>query len=594
MANTSQSSLINRSQLNFVGRDQHNIAHNTTNIINNLNVFNITSETTLAGLRPVDRSGYYVPPCMRGTRQWIIDRIHTWLDDPETPNVLWLSGSPGAGKSTIASTLVSQLMEMGRLGSSFFFKRADVALSNPAAVWRTVAFDLAQTDTVIAEKLTDNLNARKIDPMRADIESHFKYLIEEPLMECWRRRKESSPEDRSNTGIDEEGPNEHKTEGIRNAPVPHRPVVVVVVLDALDECGFDNAQSTQRRIFMDTILKWSHLPSSFKLLTTSRDHLIPLSFRQVSLRIPIETGDLTSHESNIDIQNFLEQHFAKIACMSPSLQSWPGPSIIKQLTDRAAGLFIWAETVVRFLKQGFPETQLDLILNAFREGGDIIDQLYLQILQLSFPNSQVLYTLRRVVGAIVLAKTPLHRADLGHFLGSQERESSIDFILENLSSVISTRNSDNRIYISHLSFAEFMCDRRRCHESFVIDLTTQNQIMTLACLHIMKAGLRFNICNLESSYLRNDDLDLAPRIKRFISTHLLYACCFWAEHLSTTEFNLELRDVVQEFMEVRLLYWLEVLSLVKRYNIASRALLLIGEWIRVSESSLFGTSNLKL
>jgi len=117
--------------------------------------------------------------------------------------------------------------------------------------------------------------------------------------------------------------------------------------------------------------------------------------------------------------------------------------------------------------------------------------------------------------------------------------------------------------------------------------------MTVACLHIMKAGLRFNICKIETSYLRNDDLDLVPRIKRFISTRLSYACCFWAEHLSTTKPDPKLRDAVREFMEFRLLYWLEVLSLVKKYNIASRALLLIGEWSRVSEFPLFGTSDLK-
>jgi pantothenate kinase-related protein Tda10 len=66
---------------------------------------------------------------MEGTRQWIIDQIHTWLNDFQAPNILWLGGSPGAGKSTIASTLVSQLAELGRLGSSFF---GDVALSDPA------------------------------------------------------------------------------------------------------------------------------------------------------------------------------------------------------------------------------------------------------------------------------------------------------------------------------------------------------------------------------------------------------------------------------------------------------------------------------
>jgi hypothetical protein len=91
---------------------------------------------------------------------------------------------------------VSELAEMGRLGSSFFFKRGDAALSDPAAVWRTVAFDLAQVDPVFAERLVVNLKERKVDLSRADIESHFKYTIEDPLMESWRRYSEGESDRR--------------------------------------------------------------------------------------------------------------------------------------------------------------------------------------------------------------------------------------------------------------------------------------------------------------------------------------------------------------------------------------------------------------
>ncbi|KIM75703.1 hypothetical protein PILCRDRAFT_33594, partial [Piloderma croceum F 1598] len=89
-------------------------------------------------------------------------------------------GSPGAGKSAITSTLVSNLQEAGLLGSSFFYKRGDIARGDPAACWRTIAFDLAQCDRVIAKTVVENIKGRKVDLERADIELHFKYLIEEP------------------------------------------------------------------------------------------------------------------------------------------------------------------------------------------------------------------------------------------------------------------------------------------------------------------------------------------------------------------------------------------------------------------------------
>jgi hypothetical protein len=186
------------SQFHNVGRDQYNY---TTNITHHHDPSHQETQAVLAALKPADRSGYYVTPCMQGTRQWIIDQIRTWLNDPQAPNILWLGGSPGAGKSTIASTLVSQLAEMGRLGSSFFFKRGDVALSDPAAVWRTVAFDLAQVDPIFSERLVVNLKERKVDATRADIESHFKHMIEDPFMESWKRNTQGLEDDRGHAYV---------------------------------------------------------------------------------------------------------------------------------------------------------------------------------------------------------------------------------------------------------------------------------------------------------------------------------------------------------------------------------------------------------
>lgn len=532
-------------------------------------------------LKPVDRSGYYVPPCTPGTRQWIVEMIRRWIEDPLLPNILWLSGSPGAGKSTIASTLVSSLMENERVFSAFFCKRGDAALSNPATVWRTVAFDLTKKDPVVAGRIVENLKKGKVDTSRADIELHFKYLIEDPLMESWKGYGRVP----SNDG---ETDAQHDDDGRlgQNKPIMYP----VVILDALDECGSDSSQSTQRRTFMDTVMKWSRLRPVFKLLITSRDQGIPLAFRNLCYHIPLETGSFVSPETNRDIQSFFNQRFAEIASEHPSLPlSWPGEPIITRLTDRAAGLFIWAETVIRFLNQGFPEEQLDLVLDGtFREEGDAIDELYRQILHLSFGPLQhagtvrILDTFRAVVGAIVLARTPLLREDLHHFLGKQEDESSIDFIIRKLSSVISVRDLDQRIHISHLSFTEFICDPKRCHETFVIDLGTHSRIMALTCFRIMNANLRFNICQIETSHLHNDKADLPTRIKKAIPDYLSYSCLFGADHLQYTAFDVEILKEVRSFMYHQLLHWLEVLSLLKKVKIPARALVLIGEWSRVS------------
>lgn len=103
--------------------------------------------------------------------------------------------------------------------------------------------------------------------------------------------------------------------------------------------------------------------------------------------------------------------------------------------------------------------------------------------------------------------------------------------------------------------------------------------MTLACLRIMKMGLRFNICNIETSYFSNVDLDLPLSIGE---PPLEYACVFWGNHLQATIIEVELRSAVRDFLFTRLLYWLEALSVLDMIKIASQTLILICKWSIVS------------
>ena len=90
------------------------------------NITNVNSASEvkelLSTLKPVDSGGYYVQPCMEETRENLLVEIDEWLEDFCAPNILWITGSPGSGKSTIASSLVPRLMKRRRLGSYFAFK----------------------------------------------------------------------------------------------------------------------------------------------------------------------------------------------------------------------------------------------------------------------------------------------------------------------------------------------------------------------------------------------------------------------------------------------------------------------------------------
>jgi hypothetical protein len=239
--------------------------------------------------------------CMEGTRQNILARVFEWIEDTDQSNILWLSGSPGAGKSAIASTVVSQLRDQNSrqqcLSSAFWFKRGDASLGDPASVWRTIAFGLACLDPVIQQSIIDVLGNQDIDT--AGIEDHFKYLVEGSLSKCPSSQ------------------------------------LVVVVLDALDECG-------SRKQLLRTLQRWRGLSKNCKLLVTSRTESdIQRCFDTGTLHIELQTGALVNEETSQDVSKFLAGEFARISEGYNSLPpKWPGETVIKQLTKQAAGLFI--------------------------------------------------------------------------------------------------------------------------------------------------------------------------------------------------------------------------------------------------------------
>jgi hypothetical protein len=86
---------------------------------------------------------------------------------------MWINGSPGVGKSAIASSLVSILAEKRRLGSFFFFKRGDANLGDPSALWRTVAYDLCQFHPFVKTIVVELLNR----PGFRDTDNFFSFRV---------------------------------------------------------------------------------------------------------------------------------------------------------------------------------------------------------------------------------------------------------------------------------------------------------------------------------------------------------------------------------------------------------------------------------
>jgi hypothetical protein len=507
-------------------------------------------DALLLELKPkgVDRSWPH-PECADGTRQDIFSKIDEWLNDFNAPNILWISGHPGAGKSAIASSLVERLFSSRRLGASFFFQRDNAATTTCHALWRMVAFELSRQYPSVRKSLVAKLRADEIRPTTINTRNLFGHYIFDSLV---------------------------ASEDIPAGRLP------VIIIDALDECGgLEEQASAEREALMKTIYDWSQLSKKFKLIVTSRGEMdIHQTFQRTShISIVISTGESVNIDSSNDIRAYLKHEFRTIAsCYPMSLDAeWPGDSTIDTLTKKAAGLFIWAKTIIQFIKMGPPKIQL----HSISEGGGIggMTDLYSRLLGTAFREQSVQYidVVRSIFATIILIKRPLSASAIMKLLNIES--DVMEDVCLRMRSVLDTHLL---LRISHQSFSDFLLDENACPRTFHIKPDYWSQFLTKACLKTMENGLEFNICRLESSYLRNSDIpDLASRVESCIHPELSYSCLFWIEHLSCSQYEDEIYHRIQDFMNDRFLYWLEVLSLCKEMNQASEMLGSLGHWMAV-------------
>jgi NACHT domain len=493
--------------------------------------------------------GPHVGECLEGTRLDLLERIKEWTTDFSAPNILWLKGHPGVGKSAIATSIAEHLRAMKRLGSRFFFQRQRASVMTPSALWRTIAYDLARRHPTIRKAIVTKLKEDDLSLTTVNVDSLFLHLIREPLIESGSNLEDLPP---------------------------------VVVIDALDECGgLEGQYSADRKALLRTFTSWSGLPARFKLIVTSRGEGDIERLFSTTRHFPIEipAGKAVEAQSSEDIRLFLTYQLREVALgYSKSLPpSWPGPQAIQELAKRAGGLFIWAETVTKFIRSGNPEGRLRLVLE--QAGTTYLDTLYEQILDTSFPNptASEITALCSVLGTVILAKAPLSLLAIAHLLSLEV--AAVEHICNGLQSLI---RSGNTLGFYHESFVDFLIDSNRRTSKFFIMRRQQSQVLIQACLRTMKENLRFNICGLESSHIVNADVpDLLSREKQHIPQHLSYSCSWWANHLAETAFDEEIFRDLEYFMQKQFLFWLEVLSIIKRVNLGSRALSLAANWILV-------------
>jgi hypothetical protein len=482
----------------------------------------------------------------------IVEWIHQTPTSPENEQlVYWLHGVAGCGKSAIASTIARRFKNLGRC-VHFFFDTSKQTELNPGKIFSTLSLNLA------------------------DIDAKWK----ESLVKVAGKSREL----RTTTNVKEQFENFFLKLAADFKPIGP----IVIVIDALDESGTreERAQLLQVLASLDGLMGYGR----FRFIIISRpEDDIQKAFDFKSWILSRSLTDVDEASIDDDIRRFVESELASEQAL---VQKWPTKPWVDFLVSRAEHLFQWAFVACNFIK-GTGEAGVNparrytyLCEHQTDARLDKLDRLYtIILLNLYGPGENDRTKLfRTVLGRVLSAREPLSLGALIELRADDEDEYDIKIILCSLGSLLRGVNSQHEpIQPLHASFLEFILDSGRSGD-FHVPARSEDKVLVISCLRAMNSLLRFNICHLESSYIKNSDItDLPSRVKENIPEHLSYACRHFADHLNCLEPDAEAQGLIKDFLYEKLLFWLEVLSLLGDTYPARAEILALQEWIEVSK-----------
>lgn len=483
--------------------------------------------------------------CLEDTRINILNETRKWLQDTESgENILWIVGAPGSGKSTVATTIAREFADAAPFCAKFFCSRDVRNLRDPRRIWRTLAYELAQSHEGVKAALMRILDEKKGNPQDDTVLDQFQQLIKDPL----------------ESHIKESRLQLHKS------PYP------VVVIDAIDECYSSNGDDWNS--LLKSLIRWTKLSgfANFKLIVTSLDRPdIGEMLGGMSLRIDLTTGEGVTADSSRDIETFFTKKFAWIREDFPHSNlppDWPSRGDMEEMTTYAAGLFLWADLVIKYVGQhtsgSRPAKRLNDVLSDIKPGAEgqsrkrrvvnideSVDRLYARMLfeALQYSTPEEREEAKGFIAAVVLAKERLRKNDVVDILSAgsgdlnpDEMRESMESTLRELGPMIPS-SADQELRICHKSVLEFLSSYERCSaamktvvegwnrdmpdqqvpepESFILNLKKENGALALACMHLVRRKFDDNI------------VSVAHHLEKS-SGSLHYACQHWFDHLDAS------------------------------------------------------------
>jgi hypothetical protein len=384
------------------------------------------------------------------------------VDSEDERCIFWLNGLAGTGKSTIARTVARRYFEQKRLGASFFFSRGGGDVGHAGKFFTSVAVQLAYNAPSLRRYISEAAE-EQIDIANHSLHDQWRQLVIRPLLRLDKRLSPSS---------------------------------YLLIVDALDEC--DNEDHIR------TILQ---LLAEARSLTTVRLRVFLTSRPEVPIRHGIRAIPQAEHQDfvlhniqpiiiNHDISLFLEYHLGIIGQEWTLGADWPGEVVLRQLVLYACGLFIWAATACRFIREGgrFARKRLDTILKGSSSavGGPEkhLNEIYLAVLKHSISSDyseeekeEAYDILKHTLGSIVVLLSPLSASSLSRLLHRPKEE--VDQTFKDLYAILDIPEDPTYpLRLHHPSFRDFLLSKDRCGH-FWVDEKQAHYTLAAGCIQLM-------------------------------------------------------------------------------------------------------------
>ena len=405
-------------------------------------------------------------------------RMSSWLDSETGPNVIWMTGIPGAGKSFLCTSIIQSLQSRHDQSTLYFFcGNRSAEKSDCGWVLQTLAYQLLQQN----RDLCSVVHQAYIAKGSSKSSPALKRVLKDILVTVKASR---------------------------------------IVLDGIDECE-DNIQ---RDVISSLIDVQNSVGASCKILVSSRDE--PLIKKSINRKEHISLDGKNTQSVNIYIRYQLSE--LKIGYPHTTDDFWD--KIEHKLQDKAKGMFLWVRLVFGMLQAEISESGLEDAVDKLPDG---LDKAYGRILsRIQVRDGRWKDRVFRILFWVCLAYRPVSIHEVADgitlkpdqtVLNKKTRPGNLDGSIVESCAPLLERSANGTLDLIHFSAKEYLL---HAQSGPFVDQVQAHFHIALSCVINLNSALdvvpRYNNGRQESDF-ENSVVQAAYGLQA-------YGHQYWAEH----------------------------------------------------------------